>query len=137
MSSRHQARELALQILFQVQFSKKVNYVESLNLYRGDHKINEDDFKYAESLISGVIEHRDQLDGLIEGFLKNWKLDRLSLVDLNVLRIAVFEIQNLQLDAKVAINEAVEIAKKYGTTDSGSFVNGVLDQIARDQFNAL
>ena len=81
-------------------------------------------------LTDGVVRHEAAIDALVERFSKNWKLSRMSCVDRNILRIAVFELLcRPDIPAKVTINEAIEIGKKYGTEDSGSFINGILDSI--------
>ncbi|MEI7973167.1 MAG: transcription antitermination factor NusB [Bdellovibrio sp.] len=128
---RHQARELALQILFQKEFSlgigQDLNWREALALY--DSSFPSETLKYAEKLIAGVAQNQATLDRLIEAQARHWTLKRMALVDLNVLRLSAFEMlfSDEILNPKIAINEAVELAKKYGTTDSGSFVNGILD----------
>jgi len=81
-------------------------------------------------LVEGVINHLDEIDTLIHSSSKNWKISRMPVVDRNIMRIAVYELLYCpDIPAKVSINEAVDIGKKYGTRDSGAFVNGVLDRI--------
>ncbi len=81
-------------------------------------------------LVGGVLRHRTVLDTIIEGFSSHWKISRMSCVDRNILRIAVFEIlARDDIPVKVSINEAIDIGKKYGTEDSGAFINGILDSI--------
>jgi N utilization substance protein B len=81
-------------------------------------------------LIEGVTEHRNEIDSLIRQFSENWKMSRMSRVDRNVMRIAVYELLYCHdIPPKVSINEAIDIGKKYGTEDSGAFVNGILDSI--------
>jgi len=85
---------------------------------------------FFDLLVSGVIRRLALIDGLIERFSKNWKLDRMACVDRNILRMAVYEILYCaDIPPKVSINEAVDIGKKYGTEDSGAFINGILDSI--------
>jgi N utilization substance protein B len=85
---------------------------------------------FAESLVRGVLENIDQLDGLISKFSRNYLLSRLAAVDRNILRLAIYEIlHNKEAPPVVAINEAIELAKKYGSEESGRFVNGLLDRI--------
>ncbi len=90
-------------------------------------------YDYALSLIQGITKHQSEIDTLIQKFSTNWKLDRMSHVDRNILRIAVYEMTHSVLDVpkNVSINEAIEIAKKFGAKDSGMFVNGLLDQISK------
>ena len=81
-------------------------------------------------LVSGVLETRAEIDSLIEKFSKNWKINRMSSVDRNVMRIAVYEMLYCEdIPPKVSINEAVDVGKKYGTEESGSFINGIMDSI--------
>lgn len=92
----------------------------------------EDDIDpYCNELIRGVIAHRAEIDGIIMRFSSNWKMSRMAGTDRNILRIAVYEMMHQQKDVphKVAIDEAVDIAKKYGTEESGAFINGILDGI--------
>ncbi len=88
--------------------------------------------RYAEVLVRGVWEHRRRFDGLITNTLEHWSLDRLSGVDRNLLRVALFEMLECDdVPEKVAINEAIEIAKAFGDAESPRFVNGILDAIRR------
>ncbi|RLC13983.1 MAG: transcription antitermination factor NusB, partial [Deltaproteobacteria bacterium] len=81
-------------------------------------------------LVNGVMENRSQIDTLLNQYSKNWKITRMPVVDRNIMRIAIFEfLKHADIPPSVTINEAVEIGKKYGTRDSGSFINGVLDRI--------
>ena len=85
----------------------------------------------AEELVRGVAANRRSIDDAIEGASANWRLDRMAKVDRNVLRLAVYELRHrTDVPVKVVINEAIELAKKYGAEGSGAFVNGVLDQLA-------
>jgi len=88
---------------------------------------------FAVDLVRGVRENLAEIDGLIQSHSTNWKLARMAAVDKNILRVAVFELKNRpDIPTKVTINEAVEIAKKFGSTESGAFVNGILDNIAQE-----
>ncbi len=91
--------------------------------------------EFAEEIIKGVLEIRKELDELLRKHTVGWKVDRMATVDRNILRIALYEILRRREDVplSVAINEAVELAKKYGTEDSGRFVNGVLAKIVREE----
>jgi len=85
---------------------------------------------FAEPLIRGVVEHRDQLDEQIRKYAKNWELHRIAAVDRNILRLAIYEMLHREdIPPVVSINEAVDIAKKFSTQDSGKFVNGILDKV--------
>lgn len=90
-------------------------------------------WSYAEELLQGIYQHKEEIDNLIQSHSSNWKMERMAMVDRNLLRIAVFEIcfSQGQIPPNAAINEAIEIAKKYGTTESAAFLNGILDEIAK------
>ena len=93
---------------------------------------------FAEPLIRGVIEHREKIDAELQKHAKNWSLQRMAAVDRNVLRLAVFEMLHREdIPPIVSINEAVDIAKKFSTHDSGKFVNGILDQIRKELMRPL
>ena len=129
---RHQSRELALQILFQTEFAPQIEYAEFLEVF--EQSFAQDVIDYADLLVNGVKEHREQIDNVIQSTAKNWKVGRMAIVDRNILRIAVFEMKLMPspLKPNIAINEAVELAKRYSTTESASFVNGILDQVAKE-----
>lgn len=129
---RRQARELALQVLFQLEFSPGVSVHELLDLV-GAH-IEKESVQYAQFLVEGTQREKSQIDPIIQSASSHWRVERMALVDRNLLRLAVFEMRFSaeRLTPNIVINEAVEIAKKYGSTDSGAFVNGILDQIAKE-----
>ncbi|GAA0346112.1 transcription antitermination factor NusB [Bacillus carboniphilus] len=124
---RRTAREKALQALYEIEISKSTAD-EAI-----DHILDEEqqkDHTYLSFLVKGVQEHQLEIDGLVEKSLRKWTLNRLSVVDRNLLRLATFELKYSEdVPSKVVINEAVEIAKLYGDDNSGKFVNGVLSNI--------
>lgn len=129
---RHQSRELALQILFQIEFAPQIQYAEFLEVF--EQSFDQDVIDYADLLITGVKNNKDQIDLLIQKSSQHWKIERMAIVDRNILRMAIFEMTIMKdpLKPNIVINEAVELAKKYGSTDSSSFVNGLLDQVAKE-----
>lgn len=129
---RRQARELALQILFQIEFAPQIPFQEFMQVFEAQFEPSQ--IQYADELIQGVIKNKSSIDAQIQKTSQHWKLDRMATVDRNMLRLAVYEMffHSPNLKPSMAINEAVEIAKKYGSTDSASFVNGLLDQIAKN-----
>lgn len=131
LTARRQARELALQILFQTEFAPQISYQALIDIF--EHSVDADVTQYAQSLIAGVGSHRADIDAKIQSASAHWKVERMATIDRNILRIAVYELKFAPEPIKenIAINEAVEIAKKYGTTDSASFVNGLLDQVSK------
>lgn len=128
---RRQSRELALQILFQTEFAPQISYAQFLEVY--ETTFTDDVIDYADQLIQGVKKHVTELDLKIQAYSQNWKLDRMALIDKNLLRMAVFEMKflNPPVEGKIVINETLEIAKKFSTTESSSFINGLLDAIAK------
>lgn len=131
--TRRLGRELALQVLFQQEFSPTLTLKEGLGTFRGNFSAPTEVWDYAQWLLTGVDAHKQDIDQLIDQNSAHWTLERMALVELNIMRIATFEIafSNGEIPAKSAINEAIEISKKYGSSDSGGFVNGVLDQIRK------
>lgn len=131
LTLRRQSRELALQVLFQTEFAPQISYGAFLEVF--EEQVDPQVISYADELVVGVQNHRKEIDAKIQASSSHWKLDRMATIDRNILRIAVFEMKFMKdpLKENIAINEAVEIAKKYGTTESASFVNGLLDQVSK------
>lgn len=131
MNRRTRARELALQLLFQNDLGSE-DIEQTLSTLRkwAQPKDVEETLKFAERLIRTTIGYRAEIDEKIETLSEHWKLSRMSTVDRNVLRMAVAEILHCDdIPPKVSIDEAIELAKKFGDQDSGRFVNGVLDRL--------
>jgi transcription antitermination protein NusB len=132
MARRSRAREVAFQILYQ----------DDLNLHcspaLGEQLIEErlrfDDLaEFARALVAGVRRHRAEVDGLLEGAASNWSLKRMAATDRNVLRLGAYEIMFSDTPDRVAIDEAVELAKRFGSTQSSQFVNGILDKVMHEK----
>ena len=133
MTDRRKAREVAVQTLYEIAHTEE-DYPRALaaNLERRNGGTNV--HTYAERLLRTVAEHRDQIAALLAATLENWSLERVSMVDRCVLEVACAEILFFpDVPRAVAIDEAVEIARKFSTEESGAFVNGVLDRVARTQ----
>lgn len=128
---RRQSRELALQVLFQTEFAPQISYQDLMDVLTTS--LEQEVVTYADEIIRGVQAHKAEIDSKIQSASAHWKVDRMATVDRNVLRVAVYEMRFAPnpLKENIVINEAVEIAKKFGTTDSASFVNGLLDQVAK------
>ncbi len=129
---RHLARILALQELFMKYFLTDSNTTESIPLEElvSIDEIEEYDEALREKIINGVIEHREEIDALITKYAPQWPIQQMKLVDLQILRIAIFEGFTEKITPpKVAIDEAIETAKEFGGESSGKFVNGVLGAI--------
>ncbi len=129
MSVRRRAREIALQVLYQLDL-RPGEPEEALNLYFENFRPSDKAREYCRRLIDGVLQHREEIDRLIEENSENWTLKRIAVVDRNILRISAFELLHCpDVPFKVSLDEAVELAKKFGTDDSGAFINGILDRI--------
>lgn len=134
MGGRRQAREQALQLLYQVDLGER-SLDDAIALFWEDETdpTASDVVEFARILARGATAQQARVDELISDASINWKIRRMSLVDRNILRLAVFEFVALDdVPAMVSINEAIELGKRFGTSDSGSFINGILDRIARN-----
>ena len=130
---RRQAREYALQILFQIDFTEKKVGRRELDEFWADKKENREIREFAEELVKGTLEKLEDIDALIEKLAENWILGRMAAVDRNILRLAAFEIlYRKDIPSAVTINVALEIAKKYSSSESAPFLNGVLDRLAKE-----
>ena len=130
MGKRHQARELALKTLFQLETSSD-NADDVLHYQASEAGVTGDVESFAKELIHGVIEHREKLDPLLSDASANWKLDQMAKVDRIILRIARYEIAiHRKVPPKAAINESIELAKTFSGDDSSRFVNGILGKVA-------
>ncbi|MHB8732737.1 MAG: transcription antitermination factor NusB [bacterium] len=129
MTTRHQAREAALGVLFQVDLGK-ARIDDALEPLRAQGWPR-DDWTLIDRLVRGTRRHVEEIDALIRGVAEHWTLERMATVDRNVLRMAIFELQHTDTPVGVIINEAVELAKQYSTEESGRFVNGMLGKIVR------
>jgi N utilization substance protein B len=128
MGTRRRAREIALQALFSMENSARTG--DHLALFCRTRSVPPAIEPYFKDLVMGVWVNRDRLDALIEQFSSNWKVNRMGGVDRNMLRIAVFEMFCCaDVPPVVAINEAIDISKKFGSDESGAFVNGILDSV--------
>lgn len=132
-TTRRLSRELALQVLFQQEFAPQQSVESGLETFRRSFDAAPDVWNYALELLRGVAARHAEIDALIQSLSAHWTLKRMALVDLNIMRLAVFELKFAAepVPPAVAINEAVEISKKYGTVDSAAFVNGILDQVVK------
>lgn len=141
MSSRRQARQFALQALYQADM-RGITAMAALNdLWSGlmdgeglddGRPPASDEVEFAQRLVDGTLANQAELDALIEQCSTNWRLPRMPVVDRNILRLAAFELAHCpDIPATVSVNEAVELAKRYGTADSRAFVNGIVDRMGR------
>jgi N utilization substance protein B len=129
MSIRRRAREIALHVLYQLEMGQE-DPRETLALTFRHFRPQVKSQEFCRRLVEGVWQRREQIDRLIEENSEHWKLARMASVDRNILRIATFELIDCpDIPAKATLNEAIELAKKFGSEDSGAFINGILDKI--------
>ncbi len=132
MSRRRKAREIALQTLYAAEVSGgdwRAEFQENVKR----RKPSEEVVEYAERLVTNVMDERERLDELIRARLENWSLERVSIVDRTILRIALSELLHCpEVPANVIMDEAIEIARTFSSADAGRFVNGLLDRLARE-----
>jgi N utilization substance protein B len=131
MGARHRAREYALQMLYQAEASG-VPMREVSASFWGDREVPEDVRAFAERLASGTAGAQQESDALLIGSLENWRLERLAIVDRNILRLAVYEfLHEPETPPIVVIDEAIELARRFGGDDSWQFTNGILDAVRK------
>jgi len=131
MGDRRRSRELALQALFflDVNDTDSEKGIDDFCILH-EEELTDEVKPFFLDLVNGVMAGREDIDRLMDKWAKNWKVSRMPIVDRNIMRLAVFELmKRSDIPATVSINEAVEIGKKFGTRDSGPFINGVLDRI--------
>lgn len=140
MGQRRKSREIALQMLYQMEMTAEspgdvIDLYKELALNGSDEnpEIPETARPFAEHLVNGVHFHRERIDNMIVAASDNWRLERMSIIDRNVLRIALFEmLYCLEIPPKVSINEAIDLGKTFGSPESGAFVNGILDRLLQE-----
>lgn len=137
MGTRRKSRELALQALYQGELAGEDGLLD-FEEFCAHFQVNKKSIPYAKKLVDGIQEKGEVLNQLISKYAENWRLERMSLIDRNILRLAVYEVHYQDdVPASVAINEAVEIAKRYSTDDSGPFINGILDAMAKEEASGV
>jgi N utilization substance protein B len=131
MARRSRAREVALQVLYQDDLNPQQEPTVTDEFLVGRLKAPEL-VEFGRSLVAGVRRNREELDRLLERTADNWSLSRMAAADRNVLRLGAFELLHTDMPERVAINEAVELAKRYGSRQSAQFVNGILDRLLKE-----
>lgn len=129
--SRRSSRESAMKLIFEICYKPEETDV-ILESYFDENKLNQNDKDYISDIVKGTLSNIIEIDGFIERYSKGWKIGRIARVDMAILRLAIYEIKYSDTPQSVVINEAVELAKKYGTDKSGAFVNGILASIAKE-----
>jgi len=130
---RRKAREYALQIIFQIDFMEKKIDSKDLKEFWSDKKESKDVKEFTEELVRGTLSKIDEIDLMIKRVAENWILERMAAVDRNILRFAAYELLYIKdIPSAVTINEAIEIAKKFSSTEAAPFINGILDRLAKE-----
>ncbi|MFS1512223.1 transcription antitermination factor NusB [Chengkuizengella sp. SCS-71B] len=142
---RRQAREIIIQCLYQMELNEvtSTSAIDSVITGQDDaendniNKIKPEDLQFIQELIDGTFHNKTNIDFLINDYLKGWKIERLSRVDIQILRLAIYEMFYLKdTPPKVIVNEAIELSKYFGTEESGKFINGVLGKMIKE-FNVI
>ncbi len=129
MRQRRKAREIALQVLYGIDLAQG-NLSETMELFWKNFEAPEKVKTFSSALVEGTWNNREQIDGLIGSCAENWSVERMSIVDRSILRMAVYEFLYChEIPPKVAINEAIDLGKLFGSENSGAFINGVLDAL--------
>ena len=128
--SRRKSRQAALQALFLMEMNPDKPFEQSLDIFLENFPVKGKSQPFFSRLVQGVNEHKSEIDRLIQSHSENWRLERMSRVDCNILRLAVFELLFCRdVPPRVAINEAIDLGKQFGSDESGAFINGILDSI--------
>ena len=131
MGYRRKAREFALQMLYQFDVSNEFEYL--INEFWSNKEVPDDVKEFADNIVEGVVKNLHSIDNMLIESAANWSIDRMAVVDRNIMRIAVYELLFIKnIPVKVTINEAIEIAKRFGGEESSAFINGILDKIIKD-----
>ena len=132
--NRSRIREEAFKLIYSLEIQKKENIEEQLELYLEDNNLTDENvIEYINDAVFGIEKNKKEIEEEISKNLKSdWKLERISKIDLSILKLAIYEIKYKDLPFKVAINEAVELAKKYGEDSSQKFVNGILASVVKE-----
>jgi len=134
MRKRTQARECTLKILYQAEITRRNIRLAADYFWKEQEESDKNVLEFSQRLILGIEEHLEEIDQKISNYATNWQLKRMAVIDRNILRMGVFELVYANdIPPKVTINEAVELAKKYGDLESSKFVNGILDKIHKTE----
>ena len=133
MGLRTQARQSTLQILYQIEVAR-ISPEEAIDDYFLNNEFGLAHQEFTRTLVTGIASRQQELDQVISRYAKNWQISRMAVVDKNILRLGVYELLHAEdIPPKVTINEAVELAKKFGDLDSPKFINGILDSVFRKE----
>jgi N utilization substance protein B len=130
---RRKAREYALQMLFQWDITHEDVDQITTTFFQNQPEDSQSTIEFARSLVTGAVEHVERIDEIIKRHAEHWRLDRMAIVDRNILRLAVYEfLSDKEIPKTVIINEAIEIARRFSAHESPQFINGVLDSIKKE-----
>jgi N utilization substance protein B len=133
MAKRRKAREVSLQLLYQLDVQGEGNPEPHLDEFWSRHPVDREVREFGDLLIRGTKMHEAKIDEVISQYAENWPLDRMAVVDRNILRQGIFELLWMsETPPKVVINEALEVAKKFSTHESSRFINGILDRVHKE-----
>jgi len=132
MTTRRRAREIVLQVLFEEDLHPMRDEQIAMDFLFKRLSYNDSLIDFAKEILVGVRSHRVEIDKLLSKYSANWSIKRMATSDRNVMRIAAYEMLYGETPGRVAINEAIDIAKRYGSLNSGAFVNGILDRMFKD-----
>ena len=137
--SRTEIRELTFQLLYSLEIQKEKELQEQLDLYISENEIKEEKaIEFIKDVIEGINENELEITAIIKSILsEKWTIDRISKINLSILKLAIYEIKYKDIPFKAEINEAVELAKKYGDENSGKFINGALAKAVKELKNEL
>lgn len=136
MGKRHLARECALKILYAIDVNETSKIDDCISkvwsiLPNYSNEVKE----YAEELVRGAFKYKELIDKIISNYIRDWTLDRISIIDRNILRLGIYELLYEALDDRIIMDEAIEIAKKYGSYDSFQFINAIMDAVNKNLKN--
>lgn len=131
---RSEIRELTFRLIYSLEFQRDVNIAEQIDIFEKENDINEDkDTEYLSDCIYGIKEKEQEIeDEIKKDLIPEWKMERVSRINLSLLKLAIYEIKYKQIPYKVEINEVVELAKKYGEDQASKFINGMLAKVVKD-----
>ena len=131
---RSEIRELAFKLIYSIEIQKEENLEDQINLYIENNEITDENaIEYIKDTIFGITKYKDEINKIIENSLTSeWKMNRISKINLSLLKLAIYEIKYKDIPFKVEINEVVELAKAYGEDSSSSFINGALAKFVKD-----
>jgi len=133
VGKRRKSRELALQFLYELDLHDDAGGTSRVGEFWARHPADEQVRAFTEELVRGTREHQQKIDDLIRQFTEHWSLERMAVVDRNILRQGIYELLwEPDVPPKVTINEALEVAKKFSTQESSRFINGILDRIRKE-----